>query len=133
MLALVKKPRIELSLHGERVDEILAWIRKKYDVVVLSLDDCDGSIPIEETEFWKEMETNRIGNLVAGARMKAGLTQTELAKKLHIRQNMVSDYERGKRSLSAVMAKRFAKVLKVRENRLLYGGEQRAQNRAVKG
>jgi len=35
-------------------------------------------------------------------------------------EKLVSDYERGRRSLSAVMAKRFAKVLKVREDRLMY-------------
>jgi ribosome-binding protein aMBF1 (putative translation factor) len=124
MLALVKKPHIELSIHGERVDELLAWIRKKYDVAVLSSDDSEDSIPIEETEFWNEMEKNRIGNLIAGARLKAGLTQAELAKKLGIRQNMISDYERGRRNLSEVMAKRFSKILKVREERFMCGGEQ---------
>lgn len=29
MLALVKKPHIELSLHGENVSELVDWIRKK--------------------------------------------------------------------------------------------------------
>ena len=32
MLALVKKPHIELSLSGENVDELIDWIRKKYEV-----------------------------------------------------------------------------------------------------
>jgi hypothetical protein len=32
MLALVKKPRIELFLQGGDVSELIAWIRKKYDV-----------------------------------------------------------------------------------------------------
>jgi ribosome-binding protein aMBF1 (putative translation factor) len=123
MLALVKKPHIELSIHGERVEELLAWIRKKYDVAVLSTDDSEGSVPIEDTEFWREMEKNRIGNLIAGARLKAGFTQIKLAKKLGIRQNMVSDYEHGRRRLSASMAKRFSRVLKVREERLKYGAE----------
>ena len=126
MLALVKKPHIELSIHGERVDELVAWIRKKYDVSVLSSEDTEGSIPVEETEFWKEMEKNRVGNLLAGARLKARLTQSQLAKKLGIRQNMVSDYERGQRSLSSTMAKRFANVLHVKESHLKYGGDQRA-------
>jgi ribosome-binding protein aMBF1 (putative translation factor) len=123
MLALVKKPHIELSLHGEQVDELVDWIRKKYDVSVLSTEDVDKSIPVEETEFWKEMEKNRVGNLLAAARLKAGLTQGQLAKKLAIRQNMVSDYERGRRTLSSTMAKRFANVLHVRESYLKYGGQ----------
>jgi len=126
MLALVKKPHIELSIHGEHVDELLAWIKKKYDVAILTDEANDELIPIESTEYWKEMEKNRIGNLLAGARLKIGLTQTQLAAKLDIRQNMVSDYERGRRTYSGAMAKRLSKVLKVKEERLKYGSEQGA-------
>jgi ribosome-binding protein aMBF1 (putative translation factor) len=128
MLALVKKPHIELSIHGERVEEIVAWIRKKYDVAILSTDDAEESVPVEETEFWKEMEKNRVGNLLAGARLKARLTQGQLAEKLEIRQNMVSDYEHGRRRLSPGMAKRFSAVLQVREAQLKYGGERPDQS-----
>jgi ribosome-binding protein aMBF1 (putative translation factor) len=123
MLALVKKPHIELSVHGEQIDELIAWIRKKYDVTILTTDDIDDAVPVEDTEYWKEMERNRVGNLLAGARLKAGFTQDELAMKLGIRQNMVSDYERGRRTVSRAMARRLSRVLKVKEERLSYGGE----------
>ncbi len=126
MLALVKKPRIELSIQGENADELLTWIKKKYDVVVLSADE-EESVPIEETEFWKEMEKNRIGNLLSGARLKADLTQSQVAEKVGVRQNMISDYERGRRHFSSSMAKRLSEVLMVREERLVYGGEEKAQ------
>ena len=113
MLARVRKPPIELSLQGEQVEELLDWIRKKYDVAVLA-DEPDGEfVPLESTEYWKEMEKNRIGNLLAGARLKAGLTQAQLAAKLGIRQNMVSDYERGRRRLSPTMARRLSDELHV--------------------
>jgi len=124
MLVLVKKPPIELSLHGKHAEELLAWIEKKYDVAVLSAEAPEASTPIEDTEFWKEMEKNRVGNLLAGARLKAGLTQAALAKKLGVRQNMVSDYERGRRVLSPAMARRFGKVLKVKAERLAGRGQQ---------
>ena len=117
MLALVKKPRIELSLQGENVDELIEWISKKFEVSILSSDNSE-SIPIEDTDFWKEMQSNRIGNLLAGARLKARLSQAQLAEKLGIRQNMISDYERGKRRLSPAMAKRIAKVLHVKVERI---------------
>ena len=122
MLALVKKPRIEISAHGERIDELLEWIRKKYDVAVLASDDedADESIAVEETEFWQEMEKNRIGNLLAAARLKAGLTQTQVAEKVGIRQNMLSDYEHGRRSLSRAMATRLSKALGIKEERLRF-------------
>jgi len=118
MLAVVKKPRIELSLQGEHVDELIDWIGKKFEVSILTSDKSD-SLPVEETDFWKEMQSNRIGNLLAGARLKAGMTQAQLAKKLGIRQNMISDYERGKRRISPSMAKRMAKALHIKVDRLL--------------
>lgn len=123
MLALVKKPHIELSIHGEHVDELLAWIQKKYDIVVLVDEPDDELISIESTDYWKEMERNRIGNLLAGARMKAGLTQAQLARQMGIRQNMVSDYEHGRRAYSNAMAKRLSAVLKVKEEHLTYACE----------
>jgi transcriptional regulator with XRE-family HTH domain len=64
------------------------------------------------------MQSNRIGNLLAGARLKAGLSQVQLAEKLGVRQNMISDYERGKRRLSQSMAKRIAKILHIKVGRI---------------
>ena len=93
---------------------------KKHRVAVLSEKAADDSVPIEETGFWKEMEANRIGNLLAGARLKAGMTQAQLASELGIRQNMVSDYENGRRTYSDTMAKRFSAVLKVKAERIKY-------------
>lgn len=123
MLVLVKKPRIEISIHGENARELLAWIRKKYEVEVLSDNPDSELVPVESTEYWQEMGKNRIGNLLAGARLKAGLTQTQLAEKLGIRQNMVSDYENGRRSCSNEMAKRFSSCLEVREEDIRYSGD----------
>ena len=117
MLALVKKPRIEISLQGEQVDELIEWISKKFEVSILTSDNSE-SIAVEETDFWKEMQSNRIGNLLSGARLKANLSQTQLAEKLAIRQNMISDYERGKRRLSLSMAKRIAKILHIKVDRI---------------
>lgn len=70
------------------------------------------------------MEKNRIGNLLVGARLKAGLTQAQLAEKIDIRQNMVSDYERGRRTYSDAMAKRLCQALQVKEEHIKYGSEQ---------
>jgi ribosome-binding protein aMBF1 (putative translation factor) len=117
MLALVKKPRIELSLQGENVEELIEWISKKFEVSILTSDSSE-SIAVEDTDFWKEMQSNRIGNMLAGARLKANLTQAQLAEKLGIRQNMISDYERGKRRLSPSMAKRIAKILRIKVARI---------------
>jgi len=117
MLALVKKPRIEISLQGENVGELIQWISKKYEVSILASDQ-DESVAVEETDFWQEMQSNRIGNLLSAARFKANFSQSKLAEKLGIRQNMISDYERGKRRLTPDMAKRIAKTLKIKVERI---------------
>jgi ribosome-binding protein aMBF1 (putative translation factor) len=124
MLALVKKPHIEISLHGEHVAEIVDWIKKRFEVTVLAEEPEDEFVSIESTEYWKEMEKNRVGNLLAGARLKAGLTQAQLADRLGIRQNMVSDYERGRRTYSDAMAKRISRTLQVKEEHIKYGSQQ---------
>lgn len=116
MLVVVKKPRIELSLNGEGAGEALAWLSKKFQVTVISPDE--DSLPIEETDFWKEMQANRIGNLLAAARLKMGITQKQLAEKSGVRQNMISDYEKGRRRLTKQMAVKFAGVLKITPARL---------------
>jgi DNA-binding transcriptional regulator YiaG len=121
MLALVKKSRIKLTLDCEGAEELLAWIEKKYEVVVLLEDADDELVPIENTAYYAEMGKNRIGNLLAGARLKARMTQAQLAAELGIRQNMVSDYERSRRRYSDAMAARLSKVLRVKKAYLRYG------------
>ena len=64
------------------------------------------------------MQSNRVGNILEGARLKAGFTRDQLAKKFGIRLNMISDDERGKRRLSPSLAGRLAKILNVNANRL---------------
>lgn len=110
MLAVVRKPHIEIALSGENPGELLDWIRQKFEVSILSPTH-DASIAIEKTDFWRDMNKNRAGHLLAGARLKAEITQAELAEKVGIRQNMVSEYESGKRVLTKAMARRFSVAL----------------------
>lgn len=120
MLAVVKKPHIEMALSGENPIELLNWIRRKFEVHILS-PQTHASVPVETTEFWRDMNRNRAGHLLAGARLKAEMTQLELAGKVGIRQNMVSEYESGKRALTRAMARRFAEALNTDLERLMTG------------
>ncbi|RKX90342.1 MAG: hypothetical protein DRP70_00945 [Spirochaetes bacterium] len=47
-----------------------------------------------------------------------------MADELGIRQNMVSDYERGRRTYSDAMAKRISKTLSVNEEHIRYGNRE---------
>jgi ribosome-binding protein aMBF1 (putative translation factor) len=116
MLAVVKKPRIEMSLSGKGAHDALSWLSKKFKVIIVSRED--DTVAVENTDFWNEMQTNRVGNLLSAARLKSGLTQKQLAEKVGIKQNMISDYEKGRRPLTKKMASRFAAALNVKPARL---------------
>jgi plasmid maintenance system antidote protein VapI len=118
MLAVVKKPHIELSINGEGAKEAVEWLGRKYRLTVIFGGAADDKMDIEETEFYKEMELNRAGNLLEAARIKADLSQKQLAEAVGIRQTMVSEFENGRRRITAKMAGRLAKVLKIRAGRL---------------
>jgi transcriptional regulator with XRE-family HTH domain len=53
------------------------------------------------------------------ARLKAELSQKQLAKAVGIRQTMVSEFENGRRKITKNMAGRFAKELKIKPERLI--------------
>jgi ribosome-binding protein aMBF1 (putative translation factor) len=119
MLAVVQKPHIELSISGEGAKEALDWIARKFRVHVVSGKDADDTVRIEDTDFYREMEVNKAGNLLEGARLKAGMSQKQLADAIGIRQTMVSEFENGRRKITAKMAKRFADALKIKPERLI--------------
>ncbi len=58
---------------------------------------------------------------MAGARLKADLTQVQLVDRINSRRNMVSDYERGRRRYSDALAQRLIRTLKVKEEHLKTG------------
>ncbi|OGJ84226.1 MAG: hypothetical protein A2268_10750 [Candidatus Raymondbacteria bacterium RifOxyA12_full_50_37] len=118
MLAVVKTPHIEISLNGAGAKEAVSWLSKKFDVEVISPDAPESeTVNIDDTEFWTEMQRNRVGNLLEAARLKAGFTQEQAAKTMGVKQNMISDYENGRRRLSQRMAQRFADALGVKVER----------------
>ncbi len=122
MLAHVKTPPIDIFLRRERIDELLDWIRQKYEVQIVvpeSSESTLGSVAIEQTDFWKEMQGNRTGNLLAAARLKARLSQAQLAEKVQVHRNTISAWELGRRKLSPALAQQIANVLNIRLECLL--------------
>lgn len=119
MLAVVKKPPIEMSINGEGAKEAVEWLARKFQLKVISGNDPGDKVRIEDTDFYREMELNRAGNLLEAARIKADLSQKQLADAIGIRQTMVSEFENGRRKVTRKMAERFSKVLKVKAERFL--------------
>lgn len=123
MLAVVKAPHTEMVLNGEQIDAILEFLRTKFEVEVVSPsptdepthEEDDELIDIEESEFWR----NNCFRILAGYRLRAGITQKQLAAMTGIRQSVISEYERGKRNMTLAAAIKFGKALNVEPERLM--------------
>ena len=66
---------------------------------------------VEQTSWWRKMEKNRAGNLLAGARIKHRLTQTELARRSGVPQSHISAMENGRLKVSLAAAEKLGKAL----------------------
>ncbi len=74
--------------------------------IIRQEDDAEGYVvipPIPERE--------RIGRLLVGARLRAGLTQKALAAAIGVPQSHISEYEKNKRSIPRAKAEELARVL----------------------
>lgn len=110
MLALVKTPHTEIVLNGDGAQEIIELLRSRFPVQVVnpdSLSDDEELVNINDTDWWK----NNKHRVLAGARLKIGLTQKQLAEKTGLRQTVISEYENGKRRMTMKMARKFAAAL----------------------
>jgi transcriptional regulator with XRE-family HTH domain len=63
-----------------------------------------------------------IGDRVRSLRIRQGLTQVELAKKIGVKQSNVSELERGVRGLSIQQLVKLSKVLATSTDEILLGG-----------
>ena len=117
MLAVVRTPHTEIALHGDGAEAVLEWLKRKFPVELADVprEDDDELVDIDQTEWGKRMAKR----VLAGYRLKAGLTQKRLAELSGIRQTVISEYENGKRVLTMAAAKKLAPHLDVDPGRLL--------------
>ncbi|MDD4817334.1 MAG: helix-turn-helix transcriptional regulator [Victivallaceae bacterium] len=112
MLAVVKTPRTEVMLSGVGADAVIEFLKTKFMVEIVSEDGgCvsgdDELVDANKTEWAKENKFR----VLAGARLKIGLTQKQVADLTGFRQSVVCEYENGKRKMTRNAAVRFAKAL----------------------
>ncbi|MEI8244564.1 MAG: helix-turn-helix transcriptional regulator [Lentisphaerota bacterium] len=121
MLALVRKPRTEISLHGAGTSQVLEFLRKQFTVEILDVDtsrfedDGDELVELEKTDWWKQNKHR----VLAGARHKINMTQKELASRSGMCQTVISELESGRRPMTLKAATRLAKALNTKPERLM--------------
>jgi transcriptional regulator with XRE-family HTH domain len=88
------------------------------------------SMPIKIKRKKINAVMEQIGERIARLRKARGMTQAELAKQIEVSQNLVSGYEVGTVRLSADIAIKVAKALKVSTDELL-GVKNGQENEAL--
>lgn len=115
MLAPTKKrptePRETRASTARFVGRPDAIERLRQVAAELGVQETTDSLTIEEA--FPEYLANPGGTALRGARVKEGLTQSELSRRTGIPQRHISEMEHGKRSIGKETARRLAQELNV--------------------
>jgi transcriptional regulator with XRE-family HTH domain len=76
-------------------------------------------MPRTRKKYVAPVDEKTIGNRLREVRKQRGLTQAEVAGALHIKQTLVSEYERGTVRIHGALLAAFAKILEVSADELL--------------
>jgi len=117
MQAVVKTPRIEITIRGAAIPPKLMDVLKKEYGAELSLIDDDGDELVDafETPWYKGIKAKMTpGTYLRIFRENKGLTQLQLSEALGgIPRQHISNMEHGRRSISLKMARKLSLLLGV--------------------
>jgi DNA-binding XRE family transcriptional regulator len=115
MQAVVKTPRIEISVRGAAIPPRLMDVLKEEYGPELSLfeDDGDDLVNAFETQWYKGVKEKMTpGTYLRSYRENKGLTQLQLGEVLGgIPRQHISNMEHGRRSISLKMARKLSSLL----------------------
>ena len=117
MLVVVNQPHTKgFSIEGSIPKNVLDFVERNYGKESISIIDDDGDELIDPTEldFYKEMKAEETpGRNLRFYRRLVRMTQKELAEKLGVSKQYVSDMENDRRSISKKTAKALAGLFHV--------------------
>jgi len=121
MQALVKTPRTDIRMRGEIPPRVLEVLRNEYGAKLRIFEEDEEIVEVMETDWYREIKPQTPpGDAMRIYRENAGMTQAQLGKKLgDIPRQIVSNMERGKRSISLTTAKKLSSIFKVPASRFL--------------
>ena len=121
MQALVKTPRTDIRMQGDIPARILDVLRSEYGGQLKIYKGDDEYAEVTETEWHEEIKSQTTpGDAMRIYRENFGMTQARLGEKLgNVPRQIVSNMERGKRSISLTTAKKLAAIFNVPASRFL--------------
>ena len=112
MKAIVKTPRIEISIRGAAIPpKLINILREEYGKKLCLIEDEDEQfVDVFETKWFKSMKSKMTpGVYIRICREKMGLTQRQLGEAIGgIPVQNISGMERGRRAISMAMAKKLS-------------------------
>jgi len=121
MQALVKTLRTEIQIQGDIPARVLEILRREYGGELKIYEGDDEYVELTESEWYKEIRPETTpGDAMRIYRKNQQLTQAQLGKKLgDVPRQIVSNMERGKRSISLATAKKLSVIFNVPAGRFL--------------
>jgi DNA-binding XRE family transcriptional regulator len=115
MLAVVKTPRIDITMRGDIPAAVLEVLEECYGKKVKIEKEADDElVDVFETDWFKRVSKSMTpGKYLKNNREMFGFTQQQLGEKLgNVSRQFISDMENDRRSISKEFAKKFAKIFK---------------------
>ncbi len=121
MQAVVKTPHTNIHIQGEIPSRILEMLRSEYGGELKIYEGDEECVEVTESDWYKEIaEITTPGDAMRIYRKNHQLTQEQLGKKLdNIPRQIISNMERGKRSISLATARKLSVIFNVPANRFL--------------
>lgn len=121
MQALVKTPRTNIQIQGDIPSRFLDMLKNEYGNKLKIYEGEDEYIEITESDWYKEIKSKSTpGDAMRLYRNNHQLTQAQLGEKLgHIPRQLISNMERGRRSISLTTAKKLSAIFSVSASRFL--------------
>jgi len=102
MLAVVKKPHIEIRTKGEIPRELVSFLKSEYgDQIEITDDQEDERVDILKTEWFQDRSNDCTpSEHLRLSRMDEGWTQKQLGEKLGKSRQYISDMENSRKTIS---------------------------------
>ena len=121
MQALVKTPRTNIRIQGDIPTSVLDVLRSEYGGKLRIYEEEDEYVEVTGTDWYKTIKDKSTpGDAMQIYRKNQQLTQAQLGEKLgNIPRQIISNMERGRRSISLSTAKKLSAIFNVPASRFL--------------
>ena len=110
MLVVVKKPPTEFVMQGNIPKKYITMLKKEYGNE-MSIEDDDEMVSVMEMDWYKEQKAKETpGDTLRFYRKLHGMTQSNLAEKLEITKQKVSNMEHNLKPISRKTAYQLSEI-----------------------